>query len=197
MRNLKRIIISIRFLLNNWRFCRDRKEYLNGYFYFLFNRRYFKSIKYPFIKFDRVFIRNKKAIEFGKNITIGYNCFLSPTSLKVGDNVWLGVNNFICGKVVIGNEVMIGPNVSIPGSSHIIDSALPLRLSGTTSTGTVIGDNVWIGSNVTIIDGVNIGKGAVIAANSVVNKNVPEFAIVGGIPAKIIKYRQKIKDDYC
>lgn len=54
---------------------------------------------------------------------------------------------------------------------------------------TVIGNDVWIGANSIIADGVNIGNGAVIAANSFVNKDVPDFGIVGGTPAKLIKYR--------
>jgi len=53
----------------------------------------------------------------------------------------------------------------------------------------VISDDVWIGAGAIILSGVNIGRGAIVAAGSVVNKNVPPYAIVGGIPAKVIKYR--------
>ena len=54
---------------------------------------------------------------------------------------------------------------------------------------TVIGNDVWIGTRSIIMDGVSIGHGAVVAANTVVTKDVPPFAVVGGVPAKIIKYR--------
>lgn len=183
---------NINYCFRNWKWNNNNKEYLNGFLYYYLNKNKFKEIHYPIIIYQRVFIRNKKNIKLGKNVTIGYNCFISPLELSVGDNCYLGVNNFICGKVKIGNEVQLGPNVSIPGASHIIDSELPLTKSGSTIKGTVIEDYVWIGSNVTIIDGVRIGKGAVVAANSVVNKDVPVHAIIGGVPAKVIKFRPKI-----
>jgi acetyltransferase-like isoleucine patch superfamily enzyme len=89
--------------------------------------------------------------------------------------------------VTIGNDVIIGPNVSIPGASHNIFVDVPFSESGLTSTGTVICDSVWIGSNVTILDGVTIGKYSVVAANSVITKDVPAYSLVGGVPAKIIR----------
>lgn len=189
-----RIYYSSKYMLSHWKFKSNNKEYLNGFTYFILNKHRFKSISYPFIKYDRAFIRNRENIEFGHNITIGYNCFISPLSLKVGNDVWLGVNGFICGKVVIGNGVIIGPNVSIPGASHIIDSVKPPLNSDSTVKGTIIEDYVWIGSNCTILDDIKIGKGAVIAANSVVTKDVPDFSVVGGVPAKIIRYRTTIKE---
>jgi acetyltransferase-like isoleucine patch superfamily enzyme len=192
MNSLIKIKTAIFYLFRNWKFSKDNKEYLNGFLYYIFNFYKFKKIKYPFIKFDRSFIRNKGNIIFGTNITVGYNCFISPLSLEVGDNCWLGVNNFICGKVTIGNDVLLGPNVSIPGSGHIVDTNLSPVKSGSKMNGTIIKDFVWIGSNCTILDGVCIGKGAVIAANSVVNKDVPDYAIMGGAPAKILKYRPEI-----
>ena len=53
----------------------------------------------------------------------------------------------------------------------------------------IIGDDVWIGGGALILAGVSVGKGAIIAAGAVVNKDVPDYAIVGGIPAKVLKYR--------
>ena len=87
----------------------------------------------------------------------------------------------------------LGPNVCIPGASHNINSSVPLSKSGSSFNGTIIEDYVWIGSNVTVLDGVRIGKGAVISANSLVNKDVADYTIVGGVPAKFIKNRQEIK----
>lgn len=166
--------------------------YLRGFIFFLLNCLFFKKINFLIRKYKNICILNKKNIEFGRNITLAHNCFISPISLKVGDNCWLGVNNFIAGKVEIGNDVHLGPNVCLPGASHNVHSNLPLSKSGSSFKGTVIEDYVWIGSNVTVLDGVKIGKGAVISANSLVNKDVVDYTIVGGVPAKFIKTRKKI-----
>ncbi len=184
--NIKRNFI---FAYKAWGFNTNNFEFVNGFIYYYLNKRRFKKIEFPLVKFRRVFIRNKHAIEFGKNITLAHNCFISPVSLKVGNNCWLGVNNFICGKVEIGNDVILGPNVSIPGATHPITTNIPFAGSPAHVEGTIIGDSVWIGSNSTIIDGIRIGAGAVIAANSVVTKDVPPYAVVGGVPAKILRYR--------
>lgn len=137
-------------------------------------------------------IRNKDCIALGKNVTIPFGCFLSPLSLTVGNNSWLGVNAFICGKVSIGNNVAIGPGVIIPGASHsfkgnrTVVMTAPLEILGT-----IIEDGAWIGGNAVIIDGVVIGEGAVVGAGAVVTKNVPAYSIVAGNPAKIIGHRDK------
>jgi acetyltransferase-like isoleucine patch superfamily enzyme len=177
------------FAYRGWRFNSDHSEIMNGFIYYYLNKHKFKKIEFPLIKFRNVYIRNKHVIEFGKFITLAYNCFISPVSLKVGNDCWLGVNNFICGKVEIGNGVILGPNVSIPGATHSISSNRPVAKSDLIISGTIIEESVWVGSNSTIIDGITIGKGAVIAANSVVTKDVLPFAIVGGVPAAFIKFR--------
>jgi acetyltransferase-like isoleucine patch superfamily enzyme len=98
--------------------------------------------------------------------------------------------------IIIGNNVMFGPRVTMITGDHRIDiigrymkditdeeklpeNDLPITLKG---------DN-WIGANATILKGVTIGEGAVVASGAVVNRDVPPYAIVGGVPAKIIKYR--------
>ncbi len=97
----------------------------------------------------------------------------------------------------IGNYCSIAPFVTIGPGEHPIDrvstSAAMLKACGEqyslTEKETVIGNDVWIGLNAVILRGVHVGNGAVIAAGAVVNRDVPDYAIVGGVPAKIIKYR--------
>ena len=92
------------------------------------------------------------------------------------------------GSVIIGNDVIIGPNTSIFSENHNFkNKSILIRKQGVTRKGVTIEDNVWVGAGVVILDGVKIGKGSVISAGSVVNKNVDNYTVVGGIPARLIK----------
>jgi len=95
---------------------------------------------------------------------------------------------------IIGNYVLIAQRVAILSVTHHFDSVIvPIRLQGSTkSSPVIIADDVWIGRNAIIMPGLIIGKGAVVAAGAVVTKDVPPYAIVGGVPAKIIKFRNKV-----
>lgn len=95
------------------------------------------------------------------------------------------------GNIQIGNGVMIAPHVMIASGNHdYIQKEVPMISAGELTKGPIIiGNDVWIGAHSTICDGVIIGDGAVIAAGSVVTKHVPPYSVVGGVPAKIIKYR--------
>lgn len=94
--------------------------------------------------------------------------------------------------VYIGDNVMIAPHCMIASGDHDFkQTELPMRFAGNLSKGPIrIEDNVWIGANCTITDGVTIGRDAVIAANSVVIKDVAPFDIVGGVPAKVLGNRK-------
>lgn len=117
---------------------------------------------------------------YGGSITIGNNCSINPYTIIYGH-----------GKgVCIGNDVLIaGHTMIIPSNHNFSRNDLPISHQGATSKGIIIENDVWIGTGCKILDGVRISKGAIIAAGSVVNKDVPENTIVAGIPAKIIKYR--------
>jgi maltose O-acetyltransferase len=92
----------------------------------------------------------------------------------------------------IGDDVMMGPDVVILSSSHDHDRTdIPMRFQGGAPNKlTVIGNDVWIGTRVIIVHGVKIGNGVIIGAGAVVTKDVPDYAVVGGVPAKIIKFRK-------
>lgn len=110
---------------------------------------------------------------FGKNIHIGKNVFFN-TGCSFQDR----------GGIFIGDSTMIGMNVNIATLNHGLD----LETRGTTFAAPVhIGKNVWTGSNATILAGITIGDNAVVAAGAVVTKDVPANAVVGGVPAKVIK----------
>lgn len=116
---------------------------------------------------------------YGGTIEIGARCSINPYSILYGH-----------GNLKIGNDVLIAAHtVIIPANHNFDDIHIPINSQGLTTKGIVIDDDVWIGAGCKILDGVTIGKGAVIAAGAVVNKNVPPYTIVGGVPAKELKKR--------
>ena len=147
---------------------------------------------------------SKKGIVIGNNFSLGRNSIIECTGvirelgeeLVIGKNVGIAANAFIAmrGKITIGDDTIIGPGVSIHAENHNFSNLeIPIRKQGATRKGINIGNDCWIGSKVVILDGVNIGNHAIIAAGAVVTKDVPDYAIVGGMPAKIIKSIKKNK----
>lgn len=144
---------------------------------------------------------SRGGIELGNNVSLGRNCIIECTGvirelgekLVIEDGVGIAANAFIAvrGNVHIGKNCIFGPNVRIHAENHnFSDHEKPIRLQGATRKGVWIGEDCWIGSGVTILDGVTIGNHRVVAAGAVVNRDVPDYAIVGGVPAKIIKMRE-------
>ena len=131
----------------------------------------------------------------GKNVNIEKNAEFAY-SVKLGDNSGLGINCRISGKTLIGNNVMMGPNVCIFTKNHAFGRTdIPMNEQGMSEErSVVIEDDVWIGANVIILPGVTISKGSIIGAGAVVTKNVPEYAVIGGNPATVIKYRNNMED---
>ena len=114
-------------------------------------------------------------------------------NLVVGDDVDFAKDVLVTtdGGVTIWNRVLIGYRTQILSSNHNVPlSRGRIFDAGHTKKPIVVGDDVWIGANCVILAGVNIGEGAVVAAGSVVTKDVPAFTYVGGVPAKIIKNRE-------
>lgn len=113
----------------------------------------------------------------------------------IGKNVQINFFSVIYGGsgVEIGDNVMIGPHVMIAAGNHDYkQTGKPMRMAGNLSKGPiVIEDDVWLGANVSVTDGVKIGRGAVIGANSVVTKNIPAYSVAFGVPAKVIFSRKK------
>ncbi|HPD01680.1 MAG TPA: acyltransferase [Acetivibrio sp.] len=127
----------------------------------------------------------------GKNINIEHGAFFaSGREIEIGDNSGLGLNSRVTGPLKIGNDVMIGPDVMIFTQNHRNDRLdIPMRLQTDPKRPVVIEDDVWIAARAIILPGVTVHKGAIVGAGAVVTKDVPEYAVVGGNPARIIKYR--------
>lgn len=112
-------------------------------------------------------------LTIGKRTTIGYHTFMFATS-----------------GIEIGDDCLIAPFVYIVDSDHNIKRDVKINLQSNNSEKIIIKNDVWLGSNVTILKGVTIGEGAVIAAGSLVNKNIGPYTINAGTPSKIIGERK-------
>lgn len=117
--------------------------------------------------------------------------FGNGAEVEMGDGSGLGPYNTIPSNIKIGNNVMIGPEVLIFKKNHRFDiQGVPMCLQGVVETRPVeIGNDVWIGQRAIILPGRHIGSGSIIGAGAVVTKDVEEFKIVGGNPAKVIRDR--------
>lgn len=128
----------------------------------------------------------------GKNINIERNViFGRGTSIEIGNNSGIGINAVIPSDTIIGDNVMMGPNCYILMCNHSFsDISKPMNRQGTCEKKqTIIEDDVWIGRNVTMTPGRVIKRGTIIGACSVLTKDFPEYSIVGGNPAKLIRSR--------
>lgn len=122
----------------------------------------------------------------GSKVSIGKGSYYNSGYISAGADA----------QVTIGSWSAIGYNVSLVAATHDVDFPTgPESIRPMTSGNISIGDGVWIGNNVVVLPGCKIGNYAVVGANSVVNSDVPDYAIAAGIPARVIrsKDREKIK----
>ncbi|WP_419726365.1 acyltransferase [Terrisporobacter petrolearius] len=128
---------------------------------------------------ENVQVRPYVTIVNGNNIHLGNNLVLrSGTQLHAGKK----------SKIIIGNNVLIAPDVFITVNNHnYTDINKPILQQGDSEEDVVIKEGSWIGRGATILKGVTIGKNSIVGAGAVVTKDVPDYCIVGGVPAKIIK----------
>lgn len=123
--------------------------------------------------------------------------FASGANIIIGDNSGIGINAHIPGDIIIGKDVMMGPNCHILNINHNFSRTdIPMREQGSSDKKqTIIEDDVWIGRDVIFTPGRIIKKGSIIAAGCVLCKDFPEYSIVGGNPAKFIKSRKEIQSN--
>ena len=134
----------------------------------------------------------------GKLSCAGYMAFFGKgANIEIGDYSAIGERAYIGGigdggKLKIGNYVLMAPEVVILTSDHNHQYiGIPMCYQGITKEIVVIEDDVWIGMRAMIMPGIIVHTGAIVAAGAVVTKDVPPYAVVGGIPARILKMRNK------
>lgn len=123
-------------------------------------------------------------------------CSGTPKSnkLRIGKGTYVNRDTMFDAheSIVVGQNVMIGPFCYITDGNHGIEGQMPIKQQGMEISPVTIGDEAWIGAHVSVLKGVTIGKGAVVGAGSVVTKDVPDFAVVIGVPAKLVKSRDNV-----
>jgi len=143
-----------------------------------------------------------QGIIIGNNVSIGSYTIIRNTGVysdigvgfSIGDNSNIGEFGFIGGSggIKIGQNVLIGQRVSFHSENHnFSDKDTSIKSQGTYRKGIEVEDDCWIGGGSTILDGIKIHSGAIVAAGSVVTEDVPSKTIVGGVPARVIKDREK------
>ncbi|KAK9413936.1 putative Maltose/galactoside acetyltransferase domain-containing protein [Seiridium unicorne] len=141
------------------------------------------------------FIEPPISIDYGCNIILGENFYsnFKYAQLTAGRYRTSLLVILDCGLVTIGNRVLFGPFVSIFAATH--ETEVQSRRDGIEYAKPVsIGDDCWIGGNVTIMPGVTIGKGCTVGAGSVVTKNIPDFSVAIGSPARVVKKVEPVPD---
>ncbi len=142
-----------------------------------------------------------ETFELGADVLIGRFCVVQAKHgyLRIGDHCVLGTHSQVVGTngVRIGRDVMTGPQCYLGGSRHgTLRNGVPMMDQPTESRGPVVlGDDVWLGAGVRVMEGVTIGTGAIVGAGAVVTRDVPAYAIVAGVPAKLVGVREPMADD--
>jgi acetyltransferase-like isoleucine patch superfamily enzyme len=106
----------------------------------------------------------------------------------IGNKTLVGMSNVIIGPVTLGNNILLAQNVVLSGLNHAFEDITKAITDQSHTTKLItVEDGAWLGANVVVVPGVTIGQNSVVAAGSVVTKDVPPFSVVGGNPAKVLK----------
>lgn len=166
---------------------------------FKFIYKLFKFTKKVWYKFIVMPILKKQFAKCGRNVNIGMNSDITYCNTYIGDNSSIGGGALFLStraKIIIESNVMIGPHVTIISGNHRTDiigrNMIDIKDNEKKiddDKDIIIKNDVWIGAKSIILKGVTIGEGSIIAAGSIVTKNVDSYSIYAGVPAKKIKNR--------
>lgn len=140
------------------------------------------TVRLDVVPFNKFSLGRKSVIEDYSVINNGMG------DVTIGENSFIGLHNTIIGPVEIGENVIIAQQVTISGLNHgYEDIETPIKDQPCIARKITIGKDSWIGANAVITSGITIGRHAIVAAGSIVTKHVPDYSIVGGNPARILK----------
>lgn len=164
---------------------------------------FFQKVSHAMYRFFAFPVIRASLGKCGKNVRVAKGSFSGIQNIEIGNNVFLGTGFALLSsraKIIIGDDVMFGPGVTVVTGDHrtdILDRPMITvtdseKITDNDKDVVFEGDN-WVGANAIILKGVTVGKGSVISAGAVVTHNVPAYAIVGGVPAKVIRMRNEKK----
>jgi len=191
-------------LVRTWRFVREKRMYGPRYWRWLYRFLRFK-ILHPRVRTEgfiflprryEVVVKKGATIRIGRWVWIGTNNGLRchEGELYIGDNTIFGTGNTVnCYTgIYIGPECLFADNVYIVDFDHNYwDPVIAIRSQGITKKPVRLEGDIWVGEKVSILRGVTVGRGSVIGAMSLVNRDVPPYAVVGGVPAKVLGWRPR------
>jgi acetyltransferase-like isoleucine patch superfamily enzyme len=139
---------------------------------------------------------HNKGITLGQGVFLGRGTILSckDGDIELGDHVNIGFMSeiFSGSRVVVGRHGLFAAYTYLVGGGHDFESAeVPVLAQGRSSRGITLDENVWLGTGAKVLDGVTIGKNVVVGANAVVNADLPDGVIAGGVPARVIRKRDE------
>lgn len=142
----------------------------------------FKRVRLDLVPHNSFSIGNHSTIEDFTLVNNGMG------AVTIGNHVFIGASNVIIGPVILHDHIMTAQNVIISGMNHGFDDvSIAFRYQRSSVSEIEIGEGCWIGGNSVITAGTRIGRNSVIAAGSIVTKSVPEYSMVAGNPAQVIK----------
>lgn len=140
-------------------------------------------------------IFHPESVSLGRNVYVGHQAILKGyyrNEMVIGDYTWIGQQCFFhsAGGITIGARVGVGPGVKVLTSTHAeAGRDVPVLFSPVETAPVVIEDDSDIGINAVILPGVRVGRGAVVGAGAVVTEDVPPYAVVAGVPARVLRFR--------
>lgn len=153
----------------------------------LYQHRAFSAKIYGSVRMDTPPYRR---FSIGKRSVVeSFSCINNAVGdVVIGDHTRIGLHCTVIGPVTIGNHVNLAQGITVSALNHNFeDTRLRIDEQGVNTSEIIIDDDVWIGANAVITAGVHIGRHSVVAAGAVVTKDVPEYSVVGGVPAKVIR----------
>ena len=142
----------------------------------------YRSVRMDTPPYRRFWLGRRSVIE-------SYCCINNAMGdVTIGDHTRIGIHCTVIGPVCIGNHVNLAQGITVTALNHNYqDVTQRIDEQGVSTSPVVISDDVWIGANAVILPGVTIGRHAVVAAGAVVTKDVPDYCVVGGVPARVVK----------